>query len=65
MPALGLSHPEISRTETSRAPSVLQVSKIFRDVDVSQHVSPSSNQAEELTPEEFAQMKREVEMLGE
>lgn len=46
------------------AAEVLQVSKIFSDVDVSTLASGQGNEADELTPEEFAEMRREVELLG-
>lgn len=41
-----------------------QVSKIFSEVDVSPLDSGEVKEPDELTPEEFAQMKRDVELLG-
>jgi hypothetical protein len=50
----------------------LQVSKIFNEVDASQLAAAAAGKQQEqqqfdasLSPEEFAQMRRDVELLGE
>ena len=40
------------------------MSKIFSEVDVSPLDSGPVKEPNELTPDEFAQMKRDVELLG-
>jgi hypothetical protein len=47
-----------------------QVSKIFNEVDASQLAAAAAGKQQQqpeasLTPEEFAQMRRDVELLGE
>jgi hypothetical protein len=48
---------------------LVQVSKIFNDVDASQLEAAAGKQQHleeaSLSPEEFAQMRRDVELLGE